>query len=466
MKIFKQSWFWLLVGVVVFLINQLPFLTDMRPVMYDEAWYANTAYNFSQGDGFMNTIVGTRGNSNFLLPTLTGVMFWIFGYSLFTIRLTAVLCGVVTMIFLHLCLKELKCSVKAEIAVLAFFVSIALYNTIFRFGRPECASVMCMTGGVWFFLRYLRDNTWGNIIGMACFTFLSAIAHPYALLFFALDGVVLLYMFLREKQWKNLFHLSVLLVAAIAAIGSIAWVSYVYNGAGEDYVSSRFSMSNIVEALPIYIKDAFLSKHAIYMIPLLIVAMISCWNKNASVRIVSSVTIAYAVLFPFLFSTDLMMVGLGLDYVAILATLLVGPFFDQYANKKIILPILFGLYCVVNLGISYYFNYVSKYEKCNSILQNELKAIIPQDAIIFTPIRQYPMVMKNPCNSDHSWKGMCESFDYIILNSQDKDIYENSIRIQTQLEDYELIYERDTKQYGVVQVFERVRELENKRVRI
>ena len=455
MKVYKQAWFWLLAGIVVFLINQLPFLADMRPVMYDEAWYANTGYNFSQGDGFLNTVVGTRGNSNYLLPTLTGIMFWIFGYSLFTIRLTAVLCGVVTMIFLHLCLKELKSSVKAEIAVLAFFVSIALFNTIFRFGRPECASIMCMTGGIWFLLRYMRENNWGNMIGLACFTFLSTIGHPYALLFFALAGVALLYQTIREKRWINLTHFTILMVAAIMAIGSIAWVSYVYNGAGEDYISTRFSMSNIWAAFPVYLKVFFKSKHSLYILPLLLVILWNIRSKVACVRALSIISFTYFIIFPILFSSDLEMVELGTDYVAILGTLLIAPSADDiYRNRwSKIWCLLFAIYCIMNIGISYYFNYRVKYEPCNTILQNELKTIIPSDAIVYTPLRQYPMLLMNKCYSDHYSKQLPIRYDYIIINSQDEKRYVNTVEIKDLLDQYDMVYVKYTKQYGVIKVY-------------
>lgn len=455
MKVYKQAWFWLLVGIVVFLINQLPLLTDMRPVMYDEAWYANTGYHFSQGDGFLNTIVGSRGNSNYLLPTLTGIMFWIFGYSLFAIRLTAVLCGVLTMIFLHFCLKELKSSLKAEIAVMAIFVTIALYNTIFRFGRPECASIMCMTGGIWFFLRYMRENSWGNMIGLACFTFLATIGHPYALLFFALAGAGLLYQTIREKKWINMAHLVLLMIAAIVAIGSIAWVSKVYNGEGEDYVSARFSMSNIGVALPIYMKEFLMSKHTIYMLPLLLVMLWNIRSKEAPVRALSIIGVVYFALFPFLFSTDLVMIGLGIDYVAILGTVVIAPCVDYVCESRWskVSCAAFAIYCLLNLGISYYFNYKVKYEPCNTVLQKELRAIIPPDAIVYTPLRQYPMLLENRCYSDHYCRQMPEAYDYIVINSQDEDRYENTIEIKAQLDQYDRVYEKYTKQYGVIEVF-------------
>lgn len=418
MNFYKQKHFWLLIAIAIFLINQLPFLTDVRPVMYDEAWYANTAYNFSQGDGFLNSVVGSRGNSNYLLPTLTGIMFCIFGYSLFTIRLTAVLCGVMTLLLVHLCLKELKCSIQAEIAVLSFFVSVALYNTIFRFGRPECVAIMCLAGGVWFFLRYLKDNSWKNMLGLSFFTFTATIAHPYALLFFALTGMVLLYNTYRDRKWMNLAHLTLLLFTAIAAIGSIAWASYVYNGAEENYVSTRFSISNVGQALPVYFKSYFLSKHTLYMVPILLVILVCCWTKDSYVKPLALIALVYFAIFPFLFSTDLMMVGLGSDYVMLLGTLLLAPFFDKLYNtqyKKVVL-VAWGLFCLTNLGMSYYYNYAVKYEKCNTVLQQELQTIIPEEAIVYTPLRQYPMLLKNTCFSDHYCKELPISYDYTKLS--------------------------------------------------
>ena len=103
-KLYTKDWFWLCVAIVVFLVNQLPFLSDVRPVMYDEAWYGNTAYSFAHGEGFLNTVVGTRGNSNFLLPLLTAGFMRLFGYNLLALRLPAVICGVLTLVLLSLCM--------------------------------------------------------------------------------------------------------------------------------------------------------------------------------------------------------------------------------------------------------------------------------------------------------------------------------------------------------------------------
>lgn len=451
----KQHKFWLVIFIVIFLINQLPFIADVRPFLYDEAWYTNTAYNFSQGNGFLNSVVGSGGNANCLLPMITGTLFRIFGYSLFTIRLTAVICGVITILFIHLCLKEWKCSVKSEIAVLAFLVSITLFNTIFRTGRPECVSLMCMSGGVWFLLRYIRNMSWGNMIGLAIFTFVSTLAHPYALLFYALAGLALLIITIKDKNWMNFAHLSLLLLTAICAIGTMTYIDHTYNEMGGYNMFDRFSLGNIVSALPIYIKGCFLSKHTLYMVPLLGITLLSCWSKERSIKVLAYITFSYFILFPFLFSTDLMMIGLGLEYVAFLATLLVAPsaeYVDQFHFKKAIWS-LFAMYCILNVGISYYFNYTKKFEQCNTLLRKEIRAIIPTDAVVFASIRQYPLIMENTCFSDHYRGTLPDSFDYIVVNSSDAYKYDISEDVLQSIDDYTLIYERDTKQYGAVSVY-------------
>lgn len=147
----------LLLATIVFLVNQLPFLEDMCPVMYDEAWYGDTAYNIVLGNGFSNAIVGKGGNANFLLPLLTSGFMFVFGYNLLAIRLAAVFCGVMTIAFVVLSMKRLQMGWKQQALTLLLFVSLTIYNTVFRFGRPECIALMGMAGGFWLYFRYRGD---------------------------------------------------------------------------------------------------------------------------------------------------------------------------------------------------------------------------------------------------------------------------------------------------------------------
>ena len=464
-KFYQQSWFWLFVAVVIFLINQLPFITDIRPVMYDEAWYGSTAYSCAIGNGFRNTVVGTGGNSNFILPLLESGMMHIVGFNLLAIRLTAVLCGILTLVFLNLSFRQMKVRVYSQILVYAFFVSLTLYNTIFRFGRPECAAIMFMVGGVWMYLRYQENPSWINMTGLSVFVFLAACAHPFSLLFFALLGVYMLIKSIKTKEWKLIIQLLPLLFAALLALVLVTYLSSKYNEANS-VVLERFSVSKASMALPIYFKSALTSKDIIYIYPLILLCGWCAFTKFKYKELAIIALIHFAI-FPFLFSTDLMMVGLGLDYYVVIATMLLAPCLDSIQNRKWLTPIL-ALYCVMNLGISYYYNYMVKYEKTNTILATDLQSIIPQGAKVFGPLRQWPMVMGTDYQSDHTCYDVLpqEQYDFIILNSQDTPNYAPYKEILPIDESkMELVYSRETKQYGVVEVYKKLNELKSERMK-
>ena len=459
-KLYTKDWFWLCIAIMVFLANQLPFLSDVRPVMYDESWDGNTAYNFAQGDGFLNTVVGTRGNSNFLLPLLTTGFMRIFGYNLLAIRLPAVFCGVLTLVFLSLCMRQMSIGWKAQAFTFLLFVSLPVFNTIFRFGRPECLAVMCTLGGVWFFLKYRECESLPNMIGMSVFVLLAGCAHPYALLLFALLGMHLLVRTIKEKDKNGILRLVLLVAAAAVSVLAVAWVSRIYNGAGESYVKDRFSTKDIWLAVPVYFKEAFLSKASLSFIPLLAVLVIESLGEKKN-RELAWAALGVFLLFPFLFSTDLMMVGMGLDYVATVGLVLTAPFLERVlSQKKRWIAFGFCAYCLGCLGISYYFNYGVKYEKANSMLAEELPSIIPEGSKVFGPLRQWPMLMQTDYQSDHTVLpiGNVESYDYVIMNSQDTAFY-STYEAFLPINDskLELVYEKPTRQYGTVRVYKTIK---------
>ena len=237
----------LIYSLIIFAIAQFVDLVNIRPVMYDEAWYANTAYNFYIGNGFHNTAVGSGGNANFLLPLITGCFFHLFGANLFVIRLIPVLCGLSTLIVLHFIMNEFDSSKIARTLTYLVFVSVTLFNTIFRFGRPECLSVLCCGVGILFFIRYYQDNSIGNILFLSLFAMLSSLAHPASLIVFLFIGIVLLCNIIVSKKWNRLLHLILLFIFAILSICLIFYVLHCYNlsensdGSG---IFSRFSINN------------------------------------------------------------------------------------------------------------------------------------------------------------------------------------------------------------------------------
>lgn len=455
-KIYEKEWFWLCVALVVFMVNQLPFLVDMRPVMYDEGWYGSTAYSFAHGQGFLNTAVGTRGNSNFVLPLLTAGFMRLFGYNLLAIRLPAVFCGVLTLLLLSLCMRQMRIGWKAQALTYFLFVSLPIFNTVFRFGRPECVAIMFTLGGIWFYLRYRECGSWSNMIGLSVFVWLAGCSHPYALLLFALLGVLFFVRAFKSKNKNALLQLLPLAAAALLAVVSIYWVSKTYNPIGESYVKDRFSTKNIGLALPAYFGEAFMSKASLSLVPLIAVLVFESLRdaKNGGL---AWVALAFFVLFPFVFSTDLMMVGLGLDYVALVGLVLVVPLLERLLERNGGWTMLcFCAYCMGCLGISYYFNYGVKYEKANTVLAKELPSVVPVGSKVFGPLRQWPMLMQTDYQSEHTVLpiGNVDEYDYFIVNSQDVEFYSSyEAFIPIDESKLELIYERPTRQYGTVQVY-------------
>lgn len=155
------------------------------------------------------------------------------------------------------------------------------------------------------------------------------------------------------------------------------------------------------------------------------------------------------------------MIGLGLDYVMLLMLIIIGGVLE-YSSLKIFKrhEFFIGLYffCAMNYGITLYYNY-SKYEDVNTSMENDISKIIPKNAVVFGPIRQWFCAMETNYYSDHYRLSLpsCDNFDYLIYNSIDSAIYNNYRHFDGCFSDFELIYSKRTKAYGVVKVYKNIR---------
>lgn len=102
---------------VIFFLLQLPLIDTSPSIMVDESWYSNTAWNFSIGNGFTNTVPGSHGGDDlFLFTFLLGVAFKLFGTSLITARTVSVIGGLVGLIGFFQVLKIPK--IKSKVVLL------------------------------------------------------------------------------------------------------------------------------------------------------------------------------------------------------------------------------------------------------------------------------------------------------------------------------------------------------------
>lgn len=452
----------ILIGsLVIFAINQLPCLVDMRPVMYDEPWYMNPAYNLMNGNGLLNTLVGSGGNTNFVAPLMMAGMMSIFGPSLLVVRMVAVICGFITLWILHLILNEIKASSWTRVLTLGIFVSISLINSVFRYVRPEFAVAMFVMMGLLFTLRYIRTQSWMDMILLCISVYLASCSHPYSLYFFAFVGLHLLVNCIKLKDYRRISQILLLVVTAILVVISLLIVQqYANPNQTTNGILDRLSISSISAAIITCAKHVFL-KHGVYTIPFFLINVYAI-VKKIDIRWLAIVNIIFLCTFPFIFSSDLAMVGNSVLYFSLGSIIVFAAIFSDLEkslthNKLRVVLILCLLFCIGNYSISIAFNYLKRYEKCNSILVKEVDSIIPDGALVFGAIRFWPFKMNTNYYCDHNGKELTPTeYDYLLFNSQDEMAYKDVHivkNVKKSLDNYELIYTRDTKQYGTITIW-------------
>ena len=435
----------LIIALIVFALNQLPFLLDMRPVMYDEPWYMNPAYNLLNGKGLVNDLVGSGGNVNYIAPMIMAGFMALFGTNLLVARCAAVCCGFVAVVILHLIMNELN------------------VNKVFRYVRPEFAVALFVLIGLLFACRYHRTHSCGDAVGLTIFIYVASCSHPYALYLFALIGCTLLWDVICTKDWKRMFHMMLFVLSAILVIVSLIYVNRSVNAAvSSDAILHRFSIVNALEAMCVSMKHVFI-KHGVYTFLFLIINIYAL-VKYKEIRWLVIPNVVFVFTFPILFSSDLNMVGNNALYFSIISIVLSGYVINRIVNndnighrKQVIILVLSSLIIIGNMGISIAFNYIKRYEKCNSVLKNDIDVIIPDNSLIFGSIRFYPFKMNGTwyCEVNRK-KNVPNHYDYLILSSQDEVISGNQGLMKKVLDkkyEYEQIYLKQTKQYGVITIW-------------
>lgn len=453
----------LIIALIVFALNQLPFLLDMRPVMYDEPWYMNPAYNLLNGKGLVNDLVGSGGNVNYIAPMIMAGFMALFGQSLLVARYAAVCCGFIAILILHLLMDELNLKKRARVITYGAFLSISIINSVFRYIRPEFAVALFVLIGLLFACRYNRTHSLGDALGLAISIYIASCSHPYALYLFALIGCALLWDVICTKDWKRLFHMMLFVLSAIIVIVSLIYVNRTVNAAiSSNAIVHRFSVRNALEAICFSMKHVFV-KHGVYTIPFLLINIYAL-VKYKEIRWLVIPNVVFVFTFPILFSSDLNMVGNNALYFSIISIVLIGYVINRMVDndgighkKQIFILVLSCLFVIGNMGITMVFNYVKRYEICNSVLKNDIDVIIPDNSLIFGSIRFYPFKMNGTwyCEVNRK-KNVPNHYDYLILSSQDEVISGNQGLMKKVLDkkyEYEQIYLKQTKQYGVITIW-------------
>jgi hypothetical protein len=437
--------------------------------MYDESWYGSVAYNFSLGKGLFNTIIGSGGNANFMLAIVTALFYKIFGVSLFAIRMVPVMSGLLFLIVLRKIFQLLKLSDIPQLIGFLSVLCIPFFNTLFRVGRPECLGLLFILIGIYFYLKFITQEKKFYVLWSAVFLSFAVFSHPFALLFFLLLGIHLLYFGIINKNYKTFIYLFIFGVIGVVSFFILLLAHGYYNNnhsidllASYKDISSRASLENsspetIFDRIKAFLDVWVFSLKIIFSLPLLILSCYACFLKNNIIRFFSFMSLGYFFISFFLFKNDLSMFPLIFDYFIVLIIPVI-PFVFERLNEKNrkISTIVFAVFFLVNFSASQLFN-IQKREKINTVLQTDLKSILPCQSKVFGPLRFWPFSVHTDYISDHyrlEFPKM-EEFDYVITNSQDEKIYPTYSYFQKKKELFELIYSKDSKQYGVIEVYKR-----------
>jgi hypothetical protein len=465
----------------------IPFLENIRPVMQDESWYSNPAMNFAHGKGIINTNVGSGGEHNFILPLLIGFVFKLFGVSLFNARIVSVIAGLFTLIATKKILNLLKYDQIAQFCTLIIFIILPQNYSVFRYARPESISLMLMAFSFYYLLRFMQSN--GNLVGKMdgfkylylsiLFSSIGILAHPYALSFCVASLILVLIMALKSKTFlQSLPHLFVSSIMVLISLGVIVYMSSSSSSSGKNMVESAAGLSSrlslgagfLLDKLLIFkliIAEFVLSPKAIFFVPLMLILFTGLFRKQQSDRLASQIGLLVFVVAFIVFNEECFVHVVS--YVIFFSTISAGfVLYQQFNRNRVITITLFMLFGLVNVSALVIHN-TRTYDANNTILQKELKKLIPPNSTVvgglrmwfFAPETNYYTLFRNT-KEQKQW--ITDNVDYVFIYSVNNIRDIQNIRNMPEIDFYkrllvernyqiQTVFSKKTKQYDTIYLF-------------
>jgi len=180
----------ILILIAVYFVIQLLFLTSVTKVWMDETWYANVAYNFSQGNGLVDTVAQDSVPwVTFFYPFIMGSFFKVFGTTVWMGRFVSVLAGAVALTGIIQIQRLWK--IKPAVVLLTGFLFIFsnVYYVVFRTIRPEAWCVAFAVWGFYFLAKGAQRNRSRDFMLSALLTSCAVLCHLNGVLYALLFGL-------------------------------------------------------------------------------------------------------------------------------------------------------------------------------------------------------------------------------------------------------------------------------------
>ncbi len=200
----RLPWAWIILGGC-YLGGYLWALDRIPLIAMDEAWYANTAYNWSRGAGLINTNAMWRGGDVFFVYTgLLALMYKLTSASLYFSRFLSVLLGFLGLVGIVLAATEAKLSRKGRLLTGWMWVISPLFYILLRRARPEVLVIALTAWALYFFLKFFKKQDLSSLILLSLCTALAGMTHPYAWAGIGAFGLAMAVQSFPIKSWRPL----------------------------------------------------------------------------------------------------------------------------------------------------------------------------------------------------------------------------------------------------------------------
>jgi hypothetical protein len=381
-----------LILIALYVILQVFFLTRLPDIMEDEPWYANTAYNFSQGNWFTNTNAGHQGGDFFIVYTfILGIGIKLFGCTLYVTRMVSVVAGIFALWGLISILKAIRVSKLIVVITLLMFIFSNVTYIVFRTTRPEGWILALGIWSLFYLIKFHQTNDTKAIIWVAIFASLSFLTHPNGVLFPAIAGVYLIIYSIRKKNISNLIYFG-LIAACMVVIHfvivfsnpNISFRNFIIDLKDRNSITNTEGsfFGNIVETCKMYtlgIKRLYI---LLFEIGILIVGILFS-KKQDLLRYISLFGILTLVLSLSMFNPYS---SRHFGEILVYSFLSYALVYESFKNEKLraLALVLGGIYLLNNLAGDVYLIYGKHKNTPYSTIEKNLSAIVPDKSIVLT----------------------------------------------------------------------------------
>lgn len=407
-----------LIIIFIFLLFQLPFLDSVRRINVDESCYSNVAYNFSIGNGFVNTNIGaTGGDVNFFYPLISGFLFYFFGASLYAARFASIIAGLISISGILVIFHYLK--IRNVISYISIFLFIFSYNyfLIFRVARPEAWVLASLIWIIYFFIKYLYEEKNILIFFAGFITGISILSHPWGISFVIIFGIYFILMSYKQKKIKPiLFYITGIIPSIVLLLLNISF----FNGFSFNEIAVRFNdrsvlsndlsnvHSEIKHTLTVLFRRYGLTGGRLYILAFHIIINVIGFTYYKKNKLIFKLSALQLALF---FVAIIFLNYAGIEHILHFVFLFTFINFalimnENYMKSKIrIIMLILSVIFIVNNAAGIYAIEKREYNNSYADVVKNIQLFIPESSVVLAPIEMwFPCKDCEFYNTNTSWQ--------------------------------------------------------------